>query len=575
MKTVRKEISLQGWLRRYWAGVTAVLVVICLSAQSYILMALTQRTEKTIQKTVHIVQEDIESSLDGVDSFLYESLYRGNQLAARQLFRSLRSETDPVALAVTKSEVVASLCSVISWSDMIDFILVCTQRADGLQWLEAGEEGNFLMRRQVRTYFDGKIRDGELADLQRYMVYSGGAGNCMLRMMRIDSSYLIVCVSQAKILKMLQYAGTGTAFVAEMDGTVIAASAGVTEKLSLADEGTYITLDGQKYLQTGYVSGRTHYYFGILTPRQSIVGEMWVFYAASLLIFVGTLAVMPFLFTFMNRYVGKPVNAIAGTMEQVAAGDLELTVHVDSRIQELGKLARSFNHMISQIQRLKIEKYEDQLAIQKATMQYLQLQIKPHFYANMFNIIYSLAQRRDYDAIQKVSTAVVGYSRYMFRDAEEMVELWRELEHVDNYLEIQRIRYPGRISCAIDVPEELRGALVPPFIIEGFVENSVKYAASPEKVFEISVRVSTDEKKDVLLLEIRDNGRGYSEEILRVGWKQENDEGHIGLSNIYHRLKIVYGEKADMQIKNDAGAVTTIEIPYIAADGIDMDDESE
>lgn len=569
---------MQGWLRHYWIGVTAVLVVICLAAQSYILTTLTQRTEETIQKTVHIVQEDIESSLDSVDSFLYESLYSGDQHTVSQLFRSLRSETDPIALGVTKKMILTSLNNVIIWSDMVDFIIVCTEREDGLHWLEVGQESNYPVRRQVKSYFDERIGRGELADLQRYMVYSGSSGNCMLRMMRIDSSYLIVCVSQAKLLRSLQYAqyaGPGIVFVAELDGAVISASDCVAQRLSPENEGTYITLNGQRYLQTGYVSSRSGYYFGILTPRQSIVGEIWVFYVVFLLIFVGMLVLMPLLFAAMNRYVGKPVNAIAGTMEQVAEGDLDLTVSVDSRIQELGQLARSFNHMISRIKQLTIEKYEGQLAVQKATLQYLQLQIKPHFYANMFNIICSLARRRDYDAIQKVSIAVVSYSRYMFRDAEEMVELWRELEHVDNYLEIQRIRYPDRIRCTVDVPEELRGALVPPFIIEGFVENSVKYASSPETDFEIFVRACTDEKKDALFLEIRDTGRGYSEEILRADWKQENDEGHIGLSNIYHRLKIVYDKKADMQIRNDGGAVTTVRIPYIAADGIDMDDETE
>lgn len=571
MGIVRKEISLQGWLRHYWIGVTAVLVVICLTAQSYILTTLTRRTEETIQKTVRIVQEDIESSLDGVDSFLYESLYSGDQRTAQQMFRSLRLEMDPIALGEVKLSVLTSLSNVISWSDMVDFIIVCTEREDGLHWLEVGQNSNYPVRRQVKSYFDDRISHGELSDLQRYMVYSG----YMLRTMRIDSSYLIVCVSQTRLLRMLQYAGSGTVFVAELDGTVISASDSAVERLSPEDEGTYITLNGQRYLQTGYVSSRSGYYFGILTPRQNIVGEIWIFYVVFLLIFVGMLILVPLLFAAMNRYVGKPVNAIAGTMEQVAEGDLDLTVSVDSRIQELGQLARSFNHMIGRIKRLTIEKYEGQLAVQKATLQYLQLQIKPHFYANIFNIICSLAQSQDYDAIQKVSIAVVSYSRYMFRDAEEMVELWRELEHVDNYLAIQRIRYPDRIRCTVDVPEELREALVPPFIIEGFVENSVKYASSPETGFEIFVRACTDEKKDTLFLEIRDTGRGFSEDILRADWKHDNDEGHIGLSNVYHRLKIVYDKKADMQIRNDGGAVTTIQIPYIAADGIDMDDDVE
>lgn len=197
-----------------------------------------------------------------------------------------------------------------------------------MHWLEMGQESNYPIRRQMKSYFSEKIDRGELADLQRYMIYSGSGGSYMLRMMRIDSSYLIVCVSQARLLRMLQYAeyaGSGIVFVAELDGTVISASDSVTERLSPENEGTYITLNGQRYLQTGYVSSRSGYYFGILTPRQNIVGEIWVFYVVFLLIFVGMLILVPLLFAAMNRYVGKPVNAIAGTMEQVAEGDLDLS----------------------------------------------------------------------------------------------------------------------------------------------------------------------------------------------------------------------------------------------------------
>lgn len=128
----------------------------------------------------------------------------------------------------------------------------------------------------------------------------------------------------------------------------------------------------------------------------------------------------------------------------------------------------------------------------------------------MFNIIYSLAQRQDYDAIQKVSTAVVAYSRYMFRDASEMVELWRELEHV---------------------------------------------------------RVSLDGDGETLVIEIRDNGMGYSENALSSDWRNhEIDGGHIGLTNIYVHLRL-HHEKAHRRGKTASHKDEPVRHPHIRACG--------
>lgn len=570
------EISLNSWLRRYWLGLTAVLAVISLTVQGFILTGLTRRTEQNIRENVHIVQEDIESTLDGVDSFIYESLYGGGRAAVPPRFRILGSETDPAELSSTRIEVMLSLQSLISWSDMIESIFVCTPRDGEVFTLEAGKDGSYPARRELKTYFTGKILAGELRELDRYMVFEGDSGTHLLRIMRIDSSYIVVCVSSEKLLRTLQYAnlnGTGMAFVSS-DGRIIAdTGARLPSPLDESTEGEYIRAGGEICLQTGYVSERSGWYFGILTPRRTIMGNLAGYYAASLLLVLALMAALPLLFKRLNRKVGKPINAIAGSMEEVAGGDLDISIATDSRILELGTLTRSFNHMVSEIKQLKIEKYESELRVQKATMQYLQLQIKPHFYANMFNIIYSLAQRQDYEAIQKVSAAVVSYSRYMFRDASEMVELWRELEHVRGYIEISRIRYGSDIRCEIHSSEELRGALVPPFVIEGFVENSVKYASVPGRPFLVTVNVKLQDNGETLILEIRDNGTGYSEKVLASDWRNhEIDGGHIGLTNIYNRLKIVYGDRADMEIRNENGAVTTVRIPYIS-DDLDMDDD--
>ncbi len=566
---MKTEISLQSWIRYYWVGMLILLAVIYAFTSSWMLRMLTQRAEETIRKSVRIVQEDIEDALEISDSFIYESLYNGAERTVTQLYYSLGSETDPIRLLEAQHTVLASLGSIVSWSDMIDFVLVYTDRADGMVWLETGTEGNYQARRELKELLGTMITGNAKDFLRRYMVCMCPQGNYMLRVLKIEKSYLIACVSEKKILRMLsgaQYKETGIAFVAKEDGRVIAASGTVAGVLSPQQEGTYISVDGKQYLQTGYVSEQTGYYFGMLTDKQSILEDMKVFRLIFFLVFLILMILVPAVSALLHVYVGMPIRSIADSMARIAAGDLDVTVAEQSGISELGQLVRSFNHMVGRIKQLKIEKYESRLEMQKATMQYLQLQIKPHFYANMFNIIYSLAQCRDYDTIQRISQSVVDYSRYMFRDAAELVELKRELEHVRAYMEIQEIRYMKQIICEIEAGEETFGALIPPFVIQSFVENSVKYAFSLRESNRILIRVQVDDAKEYLWIRIRDNGVGYSDELLESDWKHIGESEHIGLTNVYRRLCLIYGDRSDIRLENESGAVTTIKLPYIAVD---------
>ncbi len=571
---MKKELSLQSLIRYYWLGMLLIFAVVYGIAWSYMLRMLTERAEESVQKSVRIVQSDLEDSLEIVDSFLYESLYSGAKQAPRKLYDSLRNETDPVMLLETQNTVLASLQSIVSWSDMIDFVMVYTGRED-FPWLETGAADNFRARREVKAVFEEIITDDDNSP-KRYMICECPEGIYMLRLLKIEDSYLLVCVSEQKILQMLKgaaYQEGGIACIAGEDGRIIASSEPAELTLTPEREGTYISVGDVSYLQTGYVSERTGYYFGILTRREDILADMKVFQGLFFVVFLLLMLVMPLLLALMQRSVGKPVRSIAATMDQIAAGDLDVVVHEQPRIRELGQLVRTFNHMTGRIRQLKIEKYEGELEVQKATMQYLQLQIKPHFYANMFNIIYSLAQRREYEMIQKVSAAVVRYSRYMFHDASELVELERELKHVRDYMEIQEIRYMRQISCRMEVPEELHDVLVPPFVIQSYVENSVKYAFSSQKDCRIRIDAQTDEKREYVTLVIRDNGAGYPEELLASDWKHEGEEGHIGLTSVCRRLKLIYGEKAKLWLSNEGGAVTTIRIPYIAMEDMPVEEE--
>ena len=181
-------------------------------------------------------------------------------------------------------------------------------------------------------------------------------------------------------------------------------------------------------------------------------------------------------------------------------------------------MLHNFNDMVSEIKNLKIDNYEKALDIQKSYLQYLQMQVNPHFYLNALNIIYSLAQMKHYALIQEMTMSLVEYSRYMFRSPEQLVTVQQEMEHVEHYMKIQQMRFPDRIVFTAEISAEVEDALIPPFVIQSFVENSIKYAVNFEQHNVCSIRGKIVESHGELyvLIEVRDNGKGYQEEVLEL-----------------------------------------------------------
>ncbi|MDD3240979.1 MAG: hypothetical protein PHW47_13070, partial [Lachnospira sp.] len=249
---MKRDISLKKWLIRYWLGISAILVVVYFIAQSYTLMLLTNRAEESIQKSISIASNGIEDSLEIVDSFIFEALYSSTTQSTSQLYNALENETEPVALAEVRSTVVSSLRSIVTWSDMIDFIMLYTDRSDESTWIETGTVDSYLSRREVKEYLLDKIKNDEVKQLERYMICNGKQDNYMVRLIKIKGSYLVVGVSQREILSSLQkssYNLDSISFAADQTGSVIYATEKIASNVQKDNEGKYVKIDKAKYLQ--------------------------------------------------------------------------------------------------------------------------------------------------------------------------------------------------------------------------------------------------------------------------------------------------------------------------------------
>lgn len=130
-------------------------------------------------------------------------------------------------------------------------------------------------------------------------------------------------------------------------------------------------------------------------------------------------------------------------------------------------------------------------------------------------------------------------------------------------MKIQRLRFRDRIAFTADISSEVEDALIPPFVIQSFVENSVKYAVDFERQNICTVKGTLIESHGELfvLIEVRDNGKGYQEEVLasmKNGSAADDSGKYVGIRNVRQRLALVFGDAAQLILKNEEGAVALI-----------------
>lgn len=332
----------------------------------------------------------------------------------------------------------------------------------------------------------------------------------------------------------------------------------------------YLSGSTTKYLVIGAPSKRGNFTLAALIPDKHILANLPYLQGIVWFITIASLFFVPIGLYFMRRDILVPLYRILSAMRKVRAGDWSNRVVLPNATEEFKRLGESFNSMMTEIETLRVNVYEEQLNKQREELQRLQLQINPHFFLNSLNIVYNLAKVKSFDVIMEMTMALIHYFRFMFRSNTSFVKLKDEIEFTRNYLRIQTLRFPGQLSWSVDAPDYLTYIPIPPLVIQSFVENSIKHAFTMEEPVHVSVciRIADEDRGTSLGIRIEDTGKGFSEKILKelqAGRSVENDRGeHTGIWNVERRLRLLYGDSATVQFFNDektGGAVVEILVP--------------
>lgn len=259
----------------------------------------------------------------------------------------------------------------------------------------------------------------------------------------------------------------------------------------------------------------------------------------------------------------KPLKIIENAMHQLEKEVWDYRIEDKAATDEFDYIYQEFNKMANDI----LESREKELQLYEVQLNNLKLQVNPHMLLNSLTMVYSLAETQQYQVIQKFVMNLVGYFRYCLRENTSLVKLESEMKFVENYLDIQKIRYPDELSNAYWIEEGLEDALIPPLLIQNFVENSIKYARRPEKAIEVLIVIRRENNK--LIISINDTGKGIASEFLNclnsgTPYEDKNGMKHIGVWNCRKRLELFYGKDAALRIMSTEGEGTQvwIELPY-------------
>uniref|UniRef100_UPI000FD8BD6D sensor histidine kinase n=2 Tax=Paenibacillus alginolyticus TaxID=59839 RepID=UPI000FD8BD6D len=425
----------------------------------------------------------------------------------------------------------------------------------------------------IKTIFQDQRDGSNQTSLREWFMLKLGDQYFLTRVIKYGNVYIGAWADASKLmvpLNLVDLGNNGRALLVTDLFEAMSNQAFVQEnQINLNDVGTDYKLTGknEKFLVVGEKSAKGRFSLIAVIPDSIILENLPLLRRMVSFILMGSLILLPFVLFLLRKIILIPINRIMMAMRRIEDGNLDVRITYSPSVIEFDKMNQSFNRMISQIQELKINVLEEQLNHQKAELKHLQLQINPHFFMNSLNIIYNLAQVKDFTLIQEMVLCLVEYFRFMFRSNMAFVALSDEVQHTLNYFRIQEMRFPKNLTYDLSVPDNLMDVVVPPLVIQTFVENTIKHAVSMDKQIHIGITIGATSNKKIKI-RVEDTGKGFPEDVLtRLQMEMDigNGEGHhIGIWNVQRRLRLLYQDHAQIAFSNGAGhgAVIEILIPF-------------
>ncbi len=344
-------------------------------------------------------------------------------------------------------------------------------------------------------------------------------------------------------------------------------SAGYIERLPPAPTGRVAWGQGDRKDLVVYNAGEMGWKLIKPVPYKQIYEAATTTRNLSFMIGLMFLLLSVVLVTFTSNAITRPLKKLSHQMSRFSSGDFDAEAKVQGR-DEIAYLSRHFNQMVKRTNDLINERYKMKLVEKNAILKALEAEINPHFLYNALQAISTKALKNDRYDIAEMIDSLAMTLRYCI-SGKDVVYAREELKHIERYLGLQKARFGSRLQVAYDWDETLTELQLPKLSIQTLVENAIKHAV--EKVSStVTITITARMEPDHFVITVEDDGPGFAsgklEEVLQSfqgdwGERDLHNES-IGLVNLNARLKLLYGESAELRIRtHESGTEMEMRLP--------------
>lgn len=390
--------------------------------------------------------------------------------------------------------------------------------------------------------------------------------------------YIVIDIDPSAVRNILKQVNLGnkeSIYITDQTGELVIGmeNAGYSPELgTMKGEGVaqiYRPGEGGNLLISHVTSSVTGWTTVSAVPVSELMSESLI--VRNSIMFIGILCVsLAMLLSVLFAFgITKPLRKLSRLMRKVEQGELHVSFPV-SHSDEVGHLGNAFNKMVSKLSELGYLLYETEIREKDAQIAALQSKINPHF---LYNTLGSISMYAELEGNREIVTMANNLSRllrYSLSSRKETVSLKDELEHVNGYMAIQKLRYDDRLHYEVEIDQSLMDCSAIPLMIQPIVENAINHGLD-HGVGSGHIRLTGREEDGVLKLTVEDDGIGLTNvqlDKIRERLQQSKDLGGKtgnGLLNVHRRIRLHYGEPYGLTLESMPyqGLKVTLSLPII------------
>lgn len=323
------------------------------------------------------------------------------------------------------------------------------------------------------------------------------------------------------------------------------------------------SMETMKY-HTNYVQvNTTEWIFVCIIPKVELYSGVILIAIVSISIILGGLFITLLFSRYISNSITRPIRLLRESAATIAGGNLDVQVPKITD-DEIGELGDQFNVMVRSLKDLLKRVYEEQEARRASELMLLQAQINPHFLYNTLDSLQWLIRMKQREDAEKMTSALTQFFKTGLNSGKDVITLEKEVENVESYLTIQKLRYKSKLTYFIYLDEKAGDRKVPKLILQPLVENALYHGIKPkEEGGFIDIHVCME--KGQIHISVIDDGCGMEEEKLGLLRRsicegKVEQEGSYGLKNVNERLRHFFREGYEMRIESSPGLGTSVNI---------------